>query len=206
MPEIAFTQRQTSLNELIFGPEAMSEFCNANGFGNTSHLSACKAYSGDIHSPSTFSVVNFINSQHFDDREALYKFTQAAGEESFALAQFINRYFSEDNLAKMNSAVGAAATAAVTRLDGFEQKIVDYQKSLVKLWNLSRNRPGGRGTAAQKIDARAQVRAKFNSLQEAYAQELSRYSPTSRRGKNVGDALSNADRGITLATRKPNSP
>jgi len=43
MPAIAFTQRDTSINELIFGPEGMAEFCSANGLRDNSRLSACQA-------------------------------------------------------------------------------------------------------------------------------------------------------------------
>jgi len=106
----------------------------------------------------------------------------------------------------MNSAVGAASTAAVARLDAFEAKVVEYQTALRDLWQLSRNNRHGRGPAAAISQARAKVKQAFAALEKAYSAELSRYAPLAWRNKNRGDALSNAERGATLATRKPNSP
>ena len=206
MAEIAFTQRPVSVNELIFGPEAMADFCRTNGFRQGSLIDACKAYSPGNYNPSTFSVVNYINSLPREDRFYISKLASAAGEETVALAGFFSRYFTKENLAKINSFIGAASTAAVVRLDAFELKILEYQKALVDLWKLSRNNQHGRGAAAVKAKARARVNEAFHALERAYGSELSKYAPQAWRAKNRGDALSNAERGITLATRKPNSP
>lgn len=141
-----------------------------------------------------------------EERDALNKAVSVMDDETIALAGFAHRYFSEENLAKINTAVGAGATAATTRLDNFERALVNYQRELTNLWQLSRNNRHGRGPAAARTSARVKVRKAYAVLQNSFTQELNRYAPAYLRAKNRGDALSNAERGITLATRKPNSP
>lgn len=206
MTEIAFTQRTAPTSALLLGSQTAEDFCRANHLQDNAVLGAYKAYTNQPATLAGFSALNHLNSLPKDDRQAVVRLATIAKDESTALAKFIDRYFSEDNINKMNSAVGAASTAAVARFDAFERKIIDYQTALKELWQLSRKNRNGRGPAAVKAKARSKVKRAYAALQKAYAIELNRYSPVAWRSKNKGYALSNAKRGITLATRRPNSP
>jgi hypothetical protein len=61
----------------------------------------------------------------------------------------------------------------------------------------------GRGHGQQVIEAKRSVRIAYAELAQRYAIELQSFSPAAHRAKNRGTAFSNAERGITLAKRKP---
>ena len=106
----------------------------------------------------------------------------------------------------MNSVIGAGATAAVARLDGFETAVVNYQKALNGLRGLAASGKHGRGHSATVQKAKVRVREAYAELSRRYGVELQKFAPEALRAKNRGTAFSNAERGITLATRNPNSP
>ncbi|BFM05527.1 hypothetical protein [Halioxenophilus aromaticivorans] len=205
MTEFAFTQRPTSITELALGPEAMLQFCQANHVSADTTLDRCKAYTNAAATAANSSIINHINSLPANQRFAVVDIVRYAQEESIALAKFMYRYFTEDNMNRLNSFVGAASTAAAARLSSFEIKIVEYQTALKELWQLTRNNRHGRGPAAAKQQAKEKVRLAYEALEKAYATELEKYAPLAWRNKNRGDALSNAERGMTLASRNPNS-
>jgi hypothetical protein len=140
------------------------------------------------------------------ERQCIGNITQMCGDETLTLAAFLDRYFSPENIQKMNSVIGAGATAAVARLDGFETAVVNYQKALNGLRGLAASGKHGRGHAAAIQKAKALVKETYVELGRRYGVELQKFAPEALRGKNRGTAFSNAERGITLATRNPNSP
>ena len=205
MTDIAFNQRPRSIGDLGLDPEALQQFCQANSLVPQASLGMCRAYTLSSPSAADSTITNYLNSLPTWQRYSIVDITNLAQDESIALAKFTHRYFTEENMNKINSFVGAAATAAGARLNGFETKIVEYQQSLKDLWQLTRNHRSGRGNAAAKQKARAKVRQAYTALEKAYALELKKFAPLAWRRKNRGDALNNAERGITLASRRPNS-
>jgi len=119
------------------------------------------------------------------------------------LAAFFDRHFSEESIRNINAAVNAGSTAAGARLDPFQKAVVEYQKSLNRLRGLVESGKHGRGHSASVIDAKHAIRKAYANLAQTYAIELKNFSPAAHRAKNRGNAFSNAERGITLATRKP---
>lgn len=106
----------------------------------------------------------------------------------------------------MNSVIGAATTAATTRLNSFEKAVVEYQKSLNNLRALAKSGRRGRGPAASLQKAKQRVWVAYQNLEKLYATELRLFAAESHRGKNRGSAFNSSERGIVLATRKPGSP
>lgn len=172
MADIVFTQRPTSVTSLGLNSEATRQFCRANHLLPSDTLGLCKAYRDAPSTKTDGSITNYLNSLPTWQRYCVVDMATVASHESIALAKFSNRYFSEENINRLNSFVGAAATAAGARLDTFERQIVAYQVSLKELWQLSRNHPTGRGTAAAKQKARRRVRQAYAALEQAYAIEL----------------------------------
>jgi hypothetical protein len=76
----------------------------------------------------------------------------------------------------------------------------------------SNNRGRGQAAAIQQSSnpaiqqAKVRVREAYAELKTRYGIELQKFSPEAVRAKNRGTAFSNAERGITLATRNANSP
>ena len=157
-------------------------------------------------SPPVTNIRAYLNYLPAPQRQCIGNLAQACGNETLALAAFFDRYFSDENTQKLNSIIGAASTAAVARLDNFEKAIVNYQKSLNGLRTLIASNNRGRGQAAAIQQAKVRVREAYAELKTRYGIELQKFSPEAVRAKNRGTAFSNAERGITLATRNPNSP
>ena len=207
MPQICLARQTTPFNQFLFSDDdALNGFYRVNNLPPKSPIICSKAYSLDTDSSQTSSIINCFNNLPKVERDTLTNVVDTLGDEALTLAAFADRYFSQDNLNSLNSAIGAASTAATQRFNGFEKAINRYQEALHKLWQLSRNNRHGRGPAAAVSKARIEVKNAYAALQQTFGQELSRYAPAYLRAKNRGDALSNANRGITLATRKPNSP
>jgi hypothetical protein len=124
---------------------------------------------------------------------------EAMGEDAHILKVFFETHLPPEKIQEINGLVGAGATAAFARLNGFQQALVKYQEALL---NLTRaHKSGGPGVGARRIQAENMARSAYQTLQKAYQAELNRISPEALRGKNRGNALSNADRGILLASR-----
>ncbi|MEJ2755603.1 MAG: hypothetical protein P8104_07175 [Gammaproteobacteria bacterium] len=120
------------------------------------------------------------------------------------LASLFDQNFSDYSVDKINTAIGAASTAASTRLSAFEVALLAHQKALRELWRVSRT--DYRGSADAYNTALERATNTYSVLETKFSAELRRYAPEAWRHKNRGDALSNANRGITLATRNPRSP
>lgn len=204
MPEIVFARYMTSPTQLLDDdPAAHALFCRTNSLGQHDILPATCAYSLDHEHAATRHVIRQLNAQNSAERCTLTKLVDATGEELHALAAFASRYWTRENLQKMDGFVGAGATAASTRLDAFEKAVVNYQNAMLDLRRLTK--PGA-GYGAQRQQAEAAVRKAYQMLRQRFAIELKHFSSEAHRARNTGTAFSNADRGILLARRRPQSP
>jgi hypothetical protein len=95
--------------------------------------------------------------------------------------------------------LGAGATASEVRLNGFQKALIAYQDALVAL---NKHKGVGRGASAAQVELKNKVRLAYNELQTKYQVELKKYASPDSLGKNRGNALAGAERGITLAQRR----
>ena len=207
MPEMLFVQNTTTPSILLAGLDdrATDQLCRINNTATGAYLPQGSIFSLEDDSLAT-NIRAYLNYLPAPQRQCIGNLAQACGNETLALAAFFDRYFSDENTQKLNSIIGAASTAAVARLDNFEKAIVNYQKSLNGLRTLIASNNHGRGQAAAIQQAKVRVREAYAELKARYGIELQKFSPEAVRAKNRGTAFSNAERGITLATRNPNSP
>ncbi|WP_320818837.1 hypothetical protein [Thalassolituus sp.] len=207
MPEMLFVQNTTTPSILLAGLDDRSadQLCRVNNTATGAYLQQGSIFSLEDDSLST-NIRAYLNYLPAPQRQCIGNLAQACGNETLALAAFFDRYFSDENTQKLNSIIGAASTAAVARLDNFEKAIVNYQKSLNGLRTLIASNNHGRGQAAAIQQAKVRVREAYAELKTRYGIELQKFSPEAVRAKNRGTAFSNAERGITLATRNANSP
>ena len=207
MPEMLFVQNTTTPSILLAGLDDRSadQLCRVNNTATGAYLQQGSIFSLEDDSLST-NIRAYLNYLPAPQRQCIGNLAQACGNETLALAAFFDRYFSDENTQKLNSIIGAASTAAVARLDNFEKAIVNYQKSLNGLRTLIASNNHGRGQSAAVQQAKVRVREAYAELKARYGIELQKFSPEAVRAKNRGTAFSNAERGITLATRNANSP
>lgn len=74
-----------------------------------------------------------------------------------------------------------------------------YQQALLDLHEFEKQ-GGGRG--ARRAELQARVRDAYNELNRVFRSEIERLVPRQHFGKNRGNALTSAERGITLASRR----
>ena len=207
MPEMLFVQDVTTPSALLNGLDQRTsdDLCRVNNSTSGTSLQRGSIFSldDDVRAANIRAQLNYLPAP---ERQCIGNITQTCGNETLVLAAFLDRYFSPENIQKMNSVIGAGATAAVARLDGFETAVVNYQKALNGLRGLATSGKHGRGHSATVQKAKIRVREAYAELSRRYGVELQKFAPEALRAKNRGTAFSNAERGITLATRNPNSP
>ncbi|WP_221794016.1 hypothetical protein [Oceanobacter mangrovi] len=233
MADILVSRRAGRAQDILgFLPESdLNQVCTANALSRNSWVlpGTPVSLSADGYSTEVAASFNTLTPAEKSTLQQLVAYTDS---ESIALAAFINRYFSDKNLqrldrvikqfsslgsssssqsqsnadsyASMNSMIGAAATAAGERLSQFEQVVLTYQVALNRVTKLSGS-GYGRGHAEQLTKAKRLARLAYEKLQTAYPKELARYAPLAIQGKNRGDALAGYQRGITLAERAATS-
>lgn len=200
MPDILFAQRPTSASALVGDdPATLEAFLRSNGLSERETIQSGRAYSFATDDIFTLSTLRRLNSLPMPERMCLARSAEAMGEEAHILKVFFENNLTPEHITKVNGFVGAAATAAFTRLNGFQQALVKYQEALLNLTRV--NNASGPGVGARRIQAQTLARNAYRTLQEAYQTELNRISPEALRGKNRGNALSNAERGVVLAAR-----
>ena len=207
MPEMLFVQDVTTPSALLSGLDQRKsdDLCRVNNSTSGTSLQRGSIFSldDDVRAANIRAQLNYLPAP---ERQCISSITQTCGNETLVLAAFLDRYFSPENIQKMNSVIGAGATAAVARLDGFETAVVNYQKALNGLRGLAASGKHGRGHSATVQKAKIRVREAYAELSRRYGVEVQKFAPEALRAKNRGTAFSNAERGITLATRNPNSP
>lgn len=124
------------------------------------------------------------------------------GDETTTLAKFYNQHLANIDLTattqNTNGLAGMGTAVLAARADSFEKAIAAYQHALIQLNDYHRV---GRVAAQRKLELHNRVIAAYENLNHYYQQELRRIVPTDRFMKNKGSALSNAERGVTLAER-----
>ena len=204
VPELLFLQAPSKASDLLYGlgDTDTQQLCTANQVLPGTSLPRTTVFSLESDSLSV-SVRNQLNRLAPDERQCIAGVAEACGDETSVLAAFLDRYFGDENMSKLNAAIGAGATGAFERLNNFEKAVVTYQKSLNNLRSLVESGKYGRGQGQRIIEAKRSVRIAYAELAQRYAIELQSFSPAAHRAKNRGTAFSNAERGITLAKRKP---
>lgn len=204
VPELLFLKEPAKASDLLNGlsTDDTQQLCTANQVMPGTSLPRSTVFSLESDSLSV-SVRNQLNRVAPAERQCIAGVAEACGDETAVLAAFLDRYFGDENMAKLNAAIGAGATGAFERLNNFEKAVVTYQKSLNNLRSLVESGKYGRGHGQQVIEAKRSVRIAYAELAQRYAIELQSFSPAAHRAKNRGTAFSNAERGITLAKRKP---
>ncbi len=207
MPELLFVQKPVRASDLLNGldEKSISAVCKANYTYPDAQLPPGSIFTlgDDLVSPS---ISLYLNHLPLAQKQCIKGVAQVCGDETLVLAAFLDRYFSDHNIDKLNSIIGAATTAAETRLTNFEKAVVEYQKSLNNLRAIAKSGRHGRGPAASLQKAKQRVRVAYQNLEKLYASELRLFAAQSHRGKNRGSAFNSSERGIVLATRKPGSP
>lgn len=201
MSQLLFINQSFTVNTLLQGTreDTLNEICSANRVSNNTKLDSNSFFSIES-TNSALGIRAILSNTKAEEKQCLSQIIQSCGQESIALAKFYERYFSDENVIKLNTFIGASTTASITRLDGFEKAVVEYQNSLIHLKKLSDARKQGKTDFLALTQAKKKVKTNYEILKTAYASALNRLSPVSHRTKNRGTALSNAERGITLAT------
>lgn len=204
VPELLFLKEPAKASDVLHGLNAddTQQLCMANQVMPGTSLPRSTVFSLESDSLSV-SVRNQLNRLAPDERQCIAGVVEACGDETAILAAFLDRYFGDENMAQLNAAINAGSTAAFARLNNFEKAVVTYQKSLNNLRSLVESGKYGRGQGQRIIEAKRSVRIAYAELAQRYAIELQSFSPAAHRAKNRGTAFSNAERGITLAKRKP---
>ena len=204
VPELLFLKEPAKASDVLHGlsTDDTQQLCTANQVMPGTSLPRSTVFSLESDSLSV-SVRNQLNRVAPAERQCIAGVAEACGDETAVLAAFLDRYFGDENMAQLNAAINAGSTAAFARLNNFEKAVVTYQKSLNNLRSLVESGKYGRGQGQRIIEAKRSVRIAYAELAKRYAIELQSFSPAAHRAKNRGTAFSNAERGITLAKRKP---
>jgi len=206
MPDLYIPSAVTRPTELCdTQPENIAQFlaCNPNVNNQDQLLSPYTAY--DISGPSSPTgnrILEQINGLQSYQRENLSACVVNYGYETTALARFYDQQITNIDLTKFsqdsNGIAGVGTAVLSARTSSFQVAIEQYQRALIQLNNYHRV---GRVAAKQKMSLRNNVISAYENLNRYYQQELRRTVPVGSLTKNKGSALSNVDRGITLAER-----
>ncbi|MFE8072437.1 hypothetical protein QQM79_15370 [Marinobacteraceae bacterium S3BR75-40.1] len=200
MPQIQFATKLCSPRDLVGDDtDALMAFSRTNNVAMGRLLQPGEAYSLDFEDPQALGVVRKINALPAEERRSLARSTELMGDELHGLYGFFAANLTAEKMQTINSLIGASTTAGDTRLNTFQKALLKYQNALLDLRKVHESN----GSGGQRFRAETAVRRAFQSLRATFATELSRFAPVSLRNKNRGDALSNAERGITLASRAP---
>lgn len=205
MPDIRFSQTPANASQLCQqDPETLEQFLRCNPQVANGNATMPEHFAYDISSESALGsriVAQQFNSLPMAARQNLNQCVADYGEDVHALTEFYDRHLANFPLpspANVNGLAGVGVAAAQGRTTGFQNALNQYQEALIKL---HRHNRVGRVASAQKVQLRQKVTAAYERLNRHYAQEMQRIIPARHRNRNRGTALSNAERGITLAER-----
>ena len=153
-------------------------------------------------SPQTHSIQRTLTGLNIAERDKLMCTMDVLDQRLLAIAELYDKALSTIDLQQTGSLVGAGATASHARLTGFQKAIVDYQRSLLALSEHSKSKVNGRPANAKKALLKAAVQRSYKHLQQTYQTELKKIVTPAEWGKNRGSALSSAQRGINVASRR----
>ena len=201
MPQICFARYQCYAKDIMGSETAhLDAFIKSNQLSPDGRILPGTAYSLDFPDPQTPFILHKINSMPGPERRAFARSAYMLGDEIHSLAGFFEENLSPVMFVKSGRVAGAGTTAVNTRVTEFQKAMSDYQREVKALW--SRRLAPSAEVRAQKL----RVRNAFRTMERVYPNELKLFSPLKYRAKNRGNALGSADRAITLALRKSNSP
>ena len=200
MPEIFFPSQTLSAQEL-FGKDhpALANLPRNNVLkcdALTANMPYC--FSQTAH-PESKIITQTLGNMPEASRNNLMCTIDTFGDFTTTLAAFYDEHLSFFNLQNSAALVGAAATAGEGRLTSFQKALKNYQDALEAL---HKHKGVGRGPSATNAALKGRVRAAYNDLQIKYQAELNKVASAGSLGKNRGNALASADRGIALAQRR----
>ncbi|MGI1677784.1 MAG: hypothetical protein K6L75_03560 [Cellvibrionaceae bacterium] len=206
MPDLYIPSTATRPTELCDSqPENLEQFlaCNPEVNNQDQWLSPHVAYDvTGTPSPTSSIVLQQLNRLPIYQRENLSGCVATFGDGTTTVAKFYDQHIANLDFTKVsqdtNGLAGVGAAVLGGRTDSFQAAIEQYQRALIQLNNYHRV---GRVAAKQKLELRNKVINAYENLNRYYQQELRRIVPADSLTKNKGSALSNADRGITLAER-----
>lgn len=200
MPEITIPQRACGARELADASRDPAEaFYHCNGLASNATLLPYTPCCLTPDDPQSMAVLQSLRALSVRERAQLAGCAEQFGDLTTPLAEFYHRHLT--GMALAQNAVGltgAGSTAHGAYEDAFRRALAQYQESLVRMHELERARSP---TGAQRALLQAQVRQRYQILNQQFRHELRRLVPAEAFGKNRGNALSGADRGITLASR-----
>lgn len=152
--------------------------------------------------PQASSIQRTLTGLNVAERDKLMCSMDILDQRLLTIAELYDTALSTINLQQTGSLVGAGATASHTRLTGFQKAIVDYQEALLALSEHGKSKVNGRPANAKKALLKAAVERSYKHLQQTYQTELKKIVTPAEWGKNRGSALSSAQRGIHVASRR----
>lgn len=199
MPEIFFPSQNITTQQ-IFGRGVVPQTLASNNAFSCNELTANMPYClAEISSPESKIITQTLGNIPQASRQNLMCTIDTFGDFTATLAAFYHKNLEFINLPNTTSLLGAGATASEARLNGFQKALLAYQDALVALNNY---KGVGRGASATRVELKNKVRLAYVELQKKYHAELKKFASPDSLGKNRGNALAGADRGLTLAQRR----
>jgi len=204
MPTVYFNSQACHISDLIdANVELTSEFSRVNGIGPSGRVYQGHAFTLDLSEPSAPSIINIINQQSIHERGWVMEAAASEGEELHREAEFWEKYLSEEALSGVLSLVGASnlvSNAKYQNLSNFHKALVRYENALIAIQNpVAANMPGAGPRHQWEAVARRDAIQACDALISEHRTAINQLSPVIMRTRNRGNALSNANRGITLA-------
>ncbi len=206
MPTVYFNSQACHISDLIdANVELTSEFSRVNGIGPSGRVYQGHAFTLDLSEPSAPSIITIINQQSIHERGWVMEAAASEDEELHREAEFWEKYLSEEALSGVLSLVGASnlvSNAKYQNLSNFHKALVRYENALIAIQKpVAANMPGAGPRHQRKAVARRDAIQAYDALISEHRIAINQLSPVIMRTRNRGNALSNANRGITLALR-----
>ena len=219
MPEIIIPRTSRSVLDICSGDQATAEcFLRNNPEVQSGFLIPGRVYCSSNYSlsPEERAIVCPLNAMSRHERDNLSCVIDEYGDETQVLATFYDQYQTDmeeyqktkdmvNGASHANTFAGAGAAVYTARRDSFKDALLHYQDILERLSDHTRV---GRGPAAQRAKLRKEAVAAYDVLNQRFQNELHKLVPEGNRGvnrqgnpRNKGNALSNPQRGMTLAER-----
>lgn len=201
MPEIFFPSQNLAAEALFEKNHPALANLHRNNSLNCSILTANMPYclgEAGVH-PEGKIITQILGGLPETSRQNLACTIDTAGDLTNTLAAFYDKHLAFFNLQNSAGLVGAGATASEARLTGLQKALVNYQKALEAL---HKHKGIGRGPSATYAELKSRARLAYQQLQVKYHAELNKLATPGSLGKNRGNALASADRGIALAQRR----
>ncbi len=200
MPSVFFSANRKPISEVVGNDATLVEsFKRANGIASGDILYAGQAYTLDFESLESRMITSRFNKMCLKERVTLQNMVATNGENLYSEINFYNRYLTHAALSDVNSLVGVTGDANKARLDDFQKALLNYQNALLDLQQGKYNKTPM--PYSGKHLAETMVRRAYKELVEQHKTTMQSIVSASALNRNKGNALSNAERGVLLATR-----